>query len=66
MDNVLVRRVGKAKRAHHRSATRRAMVGTAQARLCLPYESSSDSADACAGGTGIGNFSYCFGKFTGR
>ncbi len=31
-----------------------------------PAASSSASALACAGGAGIGNFSYCFGKFTGR
>src|SRR5204863_5062860 len=31
-----------------------------------PYASSPASALACAGGTGIGNFSKCFGKFTGR
>ena len=36
-------------------------------RDTLPtYASSSASALACAGGTGIGNFSNCFGKFTGR
>src|SRR5436309_12655052 len=35
-------------------------------KLPTPHESSSASAEKCAGGTGIGNFSYCFGKFTGR
>jgi len=35
-------------------------------KLPAPHESSSASAEKCAGGTGIGNFSYCFGKFTGR
>jgi hypothetical protein len=30
------------------------------------YETSSSAIDACAGATGIGNFSKRFGKFTGR
>src|SRR4051795_2119477 len=37
-----LRRVGKAKRAHHLAhAPKRQMVGTAQVRLCPPYEVSS-------------------------
>src|ERR1700743_2154412 len=32
-------RVGKAKRAHHSERHRREMVGTAQVRLCPPYNS---------------------------
>ena len=35
-------------------------------KLPTPHESASGSALACAGGAGIGNFSNCFGKFTGR
>ena len=35
-------------------------------KLPTPHESASGSALACTGGAGIGNFSNCFGKFTGR
>ena len=57
-----------AKRREIAFCTRWEMVRFAslESRRESAHAAASGSALACAGGTGIGNFSNCFGKFTGR